>query len=377
MGTGAGGTSTIITPDIVAKEALIALENNMVLANLVHRAYSSEYQKVGSTITIRKPATFTSGTVAEGTINAASVTESSVQVVLEHHLDLSPEISTLELTLDITNLREQAIVPMMQAHAQKVDELIADRYIDFYGHYPVSATPAVSDITGARAVMNKLKIPMADRRGVLHPVTEADYLALQAFLNAEKRGDTKAIKEAHMGHVLGIDWYMDQNIETHDTSNMAADHVGALKGAWAADGTAGTIDGLTAGGGTFIAGDVFKVTGYDTWHRLTANSTQSAGTAVLAFEPACGTMVDNATITFQPSHRGNMLFHKNAIAFVTAPLAPPLGGVEAAVESYNGLSCRVVYGYTQTSKRNMISIDMLCGVKTLDKALGVRLVDAR
>ena len=377
MGTGSGGDSTIITSDIVAKEALIALENNLVLGGLVHRAYESEYQKGrGSTITIRKPATFTSGTVAEGTINAATLTESSVQVVLEHLLDLSPEISTLELSLDIIDFRTQVIEPMMAAHAQKVDETIAARYVDLYGHYPVSATPAVSDVAGARAVASLLKAPVADRRLVLHPVTEADYVSLNAFLNAEKRGDTQAVKDANLGRLLGLDWYMDQNIATHTGGDMA-DSTGALKGSLAVSKGTATIDAITDSG-TVLAGDVFKVTGYDEWFVVSTNATASAATLTVVFTPLTKQgMADNSVVTFQKSHRANMLFHKNCFALATAPLAPPIGGVNSAVESFNGLSMRAVYGYTQTSKRNMISLDMLFGVKTLDAALGVRLVDAR
>lgn len=48
----------ILTPSIIAKEALMVLRNNTVMASLVHRDYSGEFNKVGDTITIRKPAEF-------------------------------------------------------------------------------------------------------------------------------------------------------------------------------------------------------------------------------------------------------------------------------------------------------------------------------
>lgn len=44
-----------LTPDIIANEALMVLENNTVMAGLVHRDYSKEFNHVGDTITIRKP----------------------------------------------------------------------------------------------------------------------------------------------------------------------------------------------------------------------------------------------------------------------------------------------------------------------------------
>ena len=47
--------NTFLTPSVVAREALMVLENNLVMANLVHRDYSDEFVQVGDTVTIRKP----------------------------------------------------------------------------------------------------------------------------------------------------------------------------------------------------------------------------------------------------------------------------------------------------------------------------------
>ena len=47
--------NTFLTPDIIANEALMVLENNTVMAGLVHRDYSKEFNRVGDTITIRSP----------------------------------------------------------------------------------------------------------------------------------------------------------------------------------------------------------------------------------------------------------------------------------------------------------------------------------
>ena len=52
-------SNTLITPTIVAKEAIMRLKNNLVLGNLVYRNYSDEFVKgVGDTIKIKAPAVF-------------------------------------------------------------------------------------------------------------------------------------------------------------------------------------------------------------------------------------------------------------------------------------------------------------------------------
>ena len=62
-------------------------------------------------------------------------------------------------------------------------------------------------------------------------------------------------------------------------------------------------------------------------------------------------------------------FHRNAFALVTRMLQAPRGAANSATVSYDGFGLRVVYGYDIKSKTDTISIDMLCGVKTLDENL--------
>lgn len=368
--------NTLLTPTVIAKEGLIVLENEMVLAGLVHRDYSKEFQNVGATVLIRKPTTFTSNTVGD-TVNLCTAVESSVAVVLDKLLDITFRVTSKELTLDVADFSMQFIQPVMRAHAQKVDEIIADLYSDVAAHYPVSSTALPKDITSIRSVMSILKAPLDQRRLVFHPSTEADYLSLDAFLHAEKRGDTRAIKEASMGRVLGFDCYMDQNIPTHTAGDLTGGGTATvvLKGAGASAGTCCTVD-ASLDTGTALIGDVFKVLGYDQWH-VVKTCTSTVGTAILTFQPAfTAARVDNATVTFQETHKANLAFHRNAFAFVTAPLEPPIGGAKGGVLTYKGLSCRVVYDYESLSKKNIISIDMLCGAKILERDLAARLSDA-
>lgn len=73
--------NTILTPDIIAREALMVLRNNAVMANLVHRDYSDEFVAgVGDTITVRKPAKFEAKEFTGTGINVQDATENGVTV---------------------------------------------------------------------------------------------------------------------------------------------------------------------------------------------------------------------------------------------------------------------------------------------------------
>ena len=373
--------TTLIGQVIVAREMLMALENNMIFANLCYRGYEKEYQQIGATVVVRKPTSFTA-TAFTGVSAASTITESSVSVILNQHWDVSFEVSSQELSLDVVDFNAQFIEPAARAIAQSIDATCIELAgTAIAAHYPVTSTPVISDIAGLEAVMDVMKAPQMDRRLVFSPITKSAYMSLDSFLNADKRGDgPRALREAELGKVMGFDTSMDQNILTVETA-IADTSTAVLEGTLTAAGTAdGTVLRVNLSGTSEVLsiGDVFKVTGYDEWHVITTDSTLNSGTGLANFSPPMKAVYSqSSTITFQGDARTNIGFHKNAFAFVTAPLAPPIGGAQSSVVNYNGLSCRVVYDYTMTSKKNWISLDLLCGFKVLDKDLAVRLCDAR
>ena len=275
--------NTILTPDIIAKEALMVLRNNAVMANLVHRDYSDEFvEGVGDTITIRKPAKFVAKEY-NGSIDVQDATEAGVPVKMDKHLDVSFAVTSKQMTLDIKDFSKQLLVPAMQAFADKIDKYLLGLADDVTNEVSyISGTSNIRNtVVDARKYLTVAAAPMTDRRFVYGSDIEADLLKTDLFLTADKVGDQgTALREASLGRKLGLDFYVDQNVETD-----------------------------------------------------------------------------------------NLVFHKNAFALVTRPLALPLGNDKASIVGYDGFGLRVVYGYDMDKKTDTISIDMLCGVKTLDKDL--------
>lgn len=365
-----------ITPTMIAQEALMILTNEMVLGNLIYHGYSPEFQSGrGATVEVRVPTTFTASVFAS-TVAVQTAAEGTVSLVLDTLLDVTFELSSQELTHDVNSISEQYIKPAMIAHAQSVDSSIAALYADIAGNYAVTSSPAVSDIAGVRAVLNHQKAPLRDRRLVFHPTVEAEYISLDAFLNANKRADGgRAVREAELGRIMGFDTYMDQNMPTHTATTTEA--TALVNGALSAADTVMVFDNHAVAAGTANAGDVFWVKGGDDY-MLSEGGTWSSNAGTVIFKPPLRNAVaDNGVLQFYGGHQVSMAFHKNAFALVSAPLTPPISGIQAAVETYNGISCRVVFDYNSTSKQNHVSIDQLIGVKTLDLNLAARLMDGR
>ena len=370
--------NTLLTPDIIAREALMILQNNTVMGGLVYRDYEGEFgpSRVGDTISIRKPAAFTAKEFTS-TIDVQDAKEQSVALTLEKHFDVSTSVTSKEWTLDLDNFSTRIIAPAMVAINDAVDSYLCSLYQQFNQTSGTAGTmpSALSSLAALDQAMNEAKIPVANRKVVVNPATKAAMFSLDAVARADARGDEgTALREASMGRIMGMDWYMDQNIKSHTAGTASAATTLAVNGAVSAGATTLAADGGT-GSQTLKVGDVFTVAGASGSYTVTANATATAGAfASVAFMPAAptGGFADDAVITVKASHVANLAFVKEAIALAAVPLEIPQGAANAAYVSMGGLGIRVVYGYDVSTKTDTISFDLLCGAKVIDPRLGVR-----
>jgi len=283
--------------------------------------------------------------------------------------------------LSIDNFSEQFLIPAMSSFAQKIDDYLTGLYIDIPHYYGTAGTTpsGIADITGVRKKLNDNKVPYALRRCIVDSAADDKFSQLSTFHEAAKTGDDgSALREGSLGRKFGFDFYMDQNIKKHTKGTLAADAPGiAVKGATAAGATTAVFDGTNIAG-TLKKGDIFTVADVVGSYVVTEDSTVAAGEITVKFYPAVptGGFPDNKVITVVGSHMANMAFHRNAFALVTRPLALPMGlsSEQKAIVNFNGFGLRVIYDYNSTYKKDLISIDMICGVKTLDRDLAARLI---
>ena len=371
--------NTILTPSIIAKEALMQLRNNTVMANLVHRDYSQEFVAgVGNTVTIRKPATFEAQEFDRSSgIQIQDATEGSDTVVLDKLLDVSFEVTSEQLTMDIRDFSEQLLIPAMQGFANKIDLYLLGLYNDIPDAYGTAGTTpsAVSDITGARKILNDNKVPFANRNLVIDTAAEDKFLQLSTFHEADKVGDNgTAMREASLGRKFGFNIFMDQNVIPHTKGTLTGDEgTVKIKGAVSAGSTQLVIDGTNLTG-TLVKGDILSIGGKT--YVIKENTTAAANEIAVKVYPATTDIADDTDVTITGNHTANIAFHKNAFALVSRPLALPRGlsSEQKAIVNYDGFGLRVIYDYNSQYKKDVISIDMLCGVKTLNPELACRLL---
>lgn len=364
-------SNTFLTVNEIAKESLMRLQNNLVMGSLVYKDFSDEYANRGDTVNVRKPATFIADEFATS-VNVQDINEGAVPVKLDKIADVSVEVTSKQLSLNIEDFGSQVVEGAMQALAQKIDADLLGLYADVpYTTGTAGTTPTtLADISNVAKVLNTNKVPFGNRNLVVDPEAQASLVIIDSIVHADKSGDTQALRDANIGRVLGLDTYIDQNVKTHAKGTLDTNATGTAN--------INTTEITVADGGnakTINKGDVVSFAGVTgTFVVLADATTNASGAGTFNVYPALPKAISTAKITVVANHTANVGFHKNAFALVNRPMALPMGGADGYVANYDGLSIRVTMGYNMSSKVNTVSFDVLYGVKTLNPDLAVRML---
>ena len=422
MATSYGIQNTFLTPDVIAREALLILEHNIVSPQLMTTSATADFTgaKVGDTIRVRRPAFFgvdefsrTSGAPNTEVI-IQDAFENSVNLVIEKHFDVSFEVSSKELALAVDDFNERLLQPAMSALSQKIDSYALTKIANLGGLYDgnsFAAPNSLATVAGIVEKMNKQNIPMTNRKLVVSPAMQTALYSIDAFTRADFRGGgfTSPVQEATLGKFMGMDVMMSQVLPQHTPGNALtvplSDLVGAINnvGGYSEGVTTIAIDGLanatlnTDDG--INVGDTISVTysdGVVRDHVVTSAAVVSGtGTVaslnifpglygVITSAPSAShnrpiVVADNAVITIKggtnavTSYTQGAAFHPSAFQMVFVPQPNPMGpGTSSSTVNYNGMSLRVLQSYDHVKKRDLISVDCLVGVAAVDGRLGVR-----
>lgn len=356
--------NTFLTPKIIANEALMVLESQLTMANLVHRDYSQEFVKVGDTITVRKPAKFVAKNFV-GTTHGQDITEGSVDVKMDRFRDVTVNVTSKELTLDIKDFSAQVVTPALSAIAQAIDmDLLAVGVEKAGKTATVSSTPKLDDIAGVGKALDMSKAPLQNRRLVLPAEIRYKYNTLDNFAKQCYAGDSRALRDAEIGKVYTCETFASENCPHSAAATPGT--VTAYKVAGTKDTQQFTVTGGNPATGKIAAGDQLIVGGY--LYTVTEDLTLTSGGGTLKVDqnlPADIEETDAKVI----SKAHALGFHRNGIALVTRQLELPMGASKAHIASANGLAVRVVMDYDSTSKTDSISFDIIYGIKELDTSL--------
>ena len=343
-------------PEIWAQEGLLLLENNMVAGNLVHRDFSNNIASFGDVVNTRLPANFTGKRKADcEEIDIQDAVTPNVAVPLNQHLHTSFLVCDGEESKGFQSLRDNLLAPAMLSIAQMVDEIILGQVYQFLPNSvgQLGVTPTKETIIAVRNVLNQNKVPMDGRNLIVTSQTEADLLAIDSFVTADKIGDEgTALREGSLGKKYGVLHWMSQNTPSVPTTSVTA-VLGALNdvAGGAIGATVLTVDGFAAaiqnGSWCLIAGDGIP-------HRITATVGGATPTQLTITPGLKNAIADDAVISVYTPGQVNLVagyaqgFSKTLVTdgFAVAPAAGHLVslGTSGADPLYGALSTPTATG---------------------------------
>lgn len=409
--------NTLITPSVIAKEALMQLENNLVFANQVHREYRKEFTGgQGDTVSIRKPVKFYT---ADGATRVnQDVEEKSTSITVDQRKHVSWKFSTQDLTLSIEEYSERYIKPASITLANTVDQSLAGLYSSVWNSVgtPGTTPSTFGNVADAAQRLDEMAVLTDGRSMVMNPAARYAVAGNQLTLDSVGQKGKSAYERAAVGEIANFMTFSSQNVRSHTTGvatgtplvNGGSQNVtyanasGANSQSLVTDGWTNSTTGILKAGDVFTIAGVFAVnpvpgegaTGKTVMPYLQqftvladADSGATTGPATLTISPAIITSgphqtvdaapADNAAITVfgsgSTAYPQNMGFHKNALALVTVPLEMPDGAAFKARESHNGLSMRVIKDYDIDTDEDIIRLDILYGRKAIYPDLATRL----
>lgn len=399
--------NTTLTADIIAKEAVRVLDNELVMTKKVFRGYENEYTegkngyKVGDKISIRKPTDFT---VRDGAVmNAQDVVEGKTTIVVDQRKGVDFKFTSQDLTLKIGELSERVIKPAMIQLANQMDVSLHGlyKYVPNWVGTPGNTINSFADFAKGPERLDELAVPQDGRCAVLSPADNWGLVGSQTALYTDSIVKP-AYRNGTMGMIAGVDTYMTQNVQTHTTG---ADVTGTVnQSITSATTTYASVKDtnqqtITTAAVNLNAGDVISIADvYDVnpvtkaalpFQKQFTVISYSSNTAVIspaiiwdgAFQNVSvtsgvtdlNTKAITSIQTAAGAYRQNMIFHKNAFALVSVPLVSPPGAVDVARQTYKGTSVRVIPVYDGVNDESAWRLDILYGVKAIDPRLAVRL----
>lgn len=362
----------------IARRTITRLLDNILFPQLCYRNYADTFQKRGDTIQIPIPVNLEAKEFSNDTgVEFQNDVETSVDLKLDQLASVDVEYTALEMATNVDDLDALFIRPAADALAERInaDGFALYRDIRNCVGTPGTLPDSLSAFADASLLLNENKAPQQNRYAVWSPYATARLQQIPMLVNTSAYGSRETILSGEIGQVFGLRNFMSQAVVNHLAGSLAGTSYTltvTAKSAGFVEITASASSGtVSISGKTLVCGDLLLADDYTLL--VSADCTASSATKITvpvdAASYAAAKIGD--TVTVAANHDANLVFQKEAFAFATRPLTTP-AGVDSYTVTNNGISLRVVHGYDQRYKRDLLSMDVLYGYKTIRPELAVR-----
>lgn len=403
-------SNTLLTPDMITKAALAILHNEIVVLKNVNRSYDDSFAKtgakIGATLRIRRPLQFairSGATIDSNIANALTQTNTALTIAYQKGVDF--QLSSSELALKIDEVANTILKPAMaRISAELESDVLNSLTASVYNTSGTVGTALTKDTAlpaflGGKAKLDRFLAPMSDRYAIVNPNTNTSLLAANIPLFNPTDSISQSYKNGMFGQFANIKFGMSAMVPVKtngdgivaDSTAQIATATGTVS-AWTNTQVI-SVKGIGASK-TLKAGDTFTIGGVYSVNLETkavtsnlqefvvvADKTATAGGAIADLEVSPALITTgvyqnvsnagalNAYLSFNGAASAvgdqSFLWHKDAIAFVTADLDVPRGVQEAYRDTFDGISLRYVAQYSVTEDQFKSRFDILYGYTVL------------
>lgn len=394
--------NTILTPQMITREALRILHQKLNFIGNINRQYDDSFAnsgaKIGDTLKIRLPNQYTVRTGK--TLSTQDTTEQSVSLAVSNQKGVDVNFSSAELTLSLDDFSTRILEPAMAVLAANLEADAFSMALDVHNAVNnIGSAITFKNVMTGRKLLNDNLAPIDNNRTcILNTTDQVDLIDALKGLFQDSSAITKQYKEGMMGRTGGFDFYENTLIPTQTTGTALSATTYTVNGAVTTNGSS-TVT-VATGATTFKKGDIITFSGCNRVHPETKADTgalqqfvvtadYAGGAGNISISPAVytSTGLQNVLATGIPNganvtkvggasavYKPSLVFHKDAFAFATADLIMPKGVDFSAREVYDGISMRIVRAYDINSDNLPCRIDVLYGYKTLRAQLAARLL---
>jgi hypothetical protein len=391
-------SNTILTPDMITREALRILHQKLTFVGSINRQYDSSFAqsgaKIGDTLRIRLPNQYTVRTGA--TIGVQNTTETKVDLAVSTQKGVDMNFTSAELTLDLDDFSRRILEPAMAVLASNIEaDALGTMYKDVYNTVNnVSSAITYANILAGRRKLQDNLTPDGDRTALLTSNDMANLVSAFSTLFNAAPEISRQYREGMVGKAAGFDFMETSHLTNFQNGARVATTYLTNSGT-AQTGSSLIVD---TGTGAMVPGDVFTIADVYAVHPETKVSTGILQQFVVtaAFGGGGGTIsispeiiasgarqnvsngaANDKALTFvgaaSTTYGQSMVYHKDAFTFATADLVMPKGVDFAAREVYDGISIRVVRQYDINNDAFPCRLDVLYGYKTIRAQLAARI----
>lgn len=383
-------SNTVLTPRIILREiyAIMHQESNFLMRT--NRQYDSRFAssgltgKIGQTLDIRLPAKFVTRT--GNTMSQQNYVERQVELPQATIYGVDLNFTQEQLTFSLEDFSARVIRPAISQLASTMEyNAMASLYkkvANYTGIVTTASTTQYRDFANGGRYLSDNLAPKPDRTATLDTQTRVDFSDAVKGLFQSSDNIREQYVEGIMGRTGGFTCFENTLVPRHTSGTFTATTISVTTTAGSPgffDGTGNattndptdiTIDGTSAL--AFKAGDIFTIADVYDVHpetkqnlgylkRFTLQEDETGTTSGVlslyppiiyggAYQNVSAPALNNAVVTFLGpattasaiTYGQNLLFHKDAFAFVNADLEDPTPyGAWGAREVIDNLSMRI------------------------------------